>query len=508
MVEHSKQDRFGFFYGAILVLLVGILPMSNTIALRNLLLLALTLLFFFAWLWQWWGRRAGLRIGLHDVPRSVQLWLVYLLLFPLLAVQTQLAWQNLATQWLEIVLAGVVGWGAVLVCGTRGPSLLTLAAANSAPALLHLLLTVVALLGGLSSDFYADPTLATVWQSLRHSNAQASYPALTLQQMLIGFRGVEPMHGNIGYSASQAMVLYCAYILSWARSGRVPRLWLPLLGTALCFLSIFIAQSRGAIIFGVGILLAALVLYTVAAGLGQEPAVADGAPTKPVRPWFSPARLALLVGLLGLFAATHYLWEHDARWRTMADKVSVGLEVADPVTTLCEGVSSEQEQWIRARFAERDPADVEQIILGLKGQDGGRILLLRSGLQLVLDNPRGLDGSRHTFQKLITARCGHEPVLAFSHAHNGWIDLTLALGWAGALLFALAMLTLLRCAWRGVVRNAQDGWSLALVLLVAFWLVRGLADSVYREHFLQMQWLLMLYLYARTRLEKSVAAAG
>ena len=496
-------ERLGGAYAAGFLLLATLLPMSNTIALRNVLLLVLALMFCFDLLRRWHRAPLPELPGLALLPRTVQVWLLYLLLFPLLAVQHQDAWQHAYGEWFEIVLAGWVGWGAAVLCGQRGPSLLALAVANSVPAFFNLLLCVAALRGWLSSDFQAKPTLTTVWTSLMHSNPQASYAQLDLPAVLAGFHGVEPMHGNIGYSACQAIVLYCACLSLPARAGAAPRRWLPIGGIALCVLSIFIAQSRGALLFGLLILLVAAVLYrsraasaAAAATAGSAgPALAAALPR-----WQLLLRAALVVGAVVVVGAALNVIRHDARWRTMADKVEVGLAVPDPVTTLCEGVSPAQEQWLRARYADRDPADVNDILSGLKNQDGGRILLMRTGVQLVLDNPRGLDGSRRTYQELISARCGHPPVLAFSHAHNAWIDLALGIGWLGAALFALAMLTLLRWGWRGMRRDWQDGWSSALLLLTGFWLLRGFADSVYREHFLQMQWLLLMYLYCRSRL--------
>lgn len=138
---------------------------------------------------------------------------------------------------------------------------------------------------------------------------------------------------------------------------------------------------------------------------------------------------------------------------------------------------------------------MDELIAGLKGQDGGRILLMRAGIELVLENPRGQDGSRGSYQKLIEKKCGHTPELAFAHLHQSWMDLALALGWIGAGLFAWLLLSFARTGWRAIDIGNVGGWGFALMLLTSFWFFRGFADSLYREHYLQMQAMLIAYLY-------------
>jgi O-antigen ligase len=122
---------------------------------------------------------------------------------------------------------------------------------------------------------------------------------------------------------------------------------------------------------------------------------------------------------------------------------------------------------------------------------------MRVASQMVLENWRGLDGSRQAFKKLITEKCGHVPVLDFAHAHQGWLDLALALGWLGLFLFATVMLVFLRKGWQSLKEPEIRHWSFALFLVTAFWMVRGFADSIYREHNLEMQFLVISYVYAR-----------
>ena len=68
----------------------------------------------------------------------------------------------------------------------------------------------------------------------------------------------------------------------------------------------------------------------------------------------------------------------------------------------------------------------------------------------MLENPRGLDDSRHAYTKLIANKCGHEPVLQYAHSHNSWVDLALALGWLGMLAFESMMVYFFRAGLSGM----------------------------------------------------------
>lgn len=475
---------------------LAVLPMSNTIALRNLLLFALVcFVLFFTIFW-----RSRLEIlsftGYRHVPLIVVLWIVFLSLFPLWAVQTDVAWQNLRGQWIQSIFAWIVGFGAVLLLGKRGPSIWALALASAFPLAVHLLLYIAAWGGILTGDFYANPSIASVWTAF--SRALNSDAAMTWnwQSIPIGFLGIEPMHGNLGYAACQAIVLISAcFCIAWHDQNKY-RLWRATLFIILCFLSLFIAQSRGAILFGLIMLLTTAVIYFYKCSANSTIKASKQETNKwPILKIGAAAAIGLL--LIAAFQSIR----HQERWYSMADKVEIGLLSEKPLNLLCNGVSSQVEAQIRERFADRDPAYVQVLLNGLKGQDGGRILLMRVGIDLVLENPRGLDGSMHSYQKLIKEKCGHEPTLYFSHAHQGWIDLALALGWVGALLFSWMIICFFRIGFSNMKILVTRPWAIALFLTSTFWMLRGFADEVYREHYLQMQGLMLAYIFGRLLLE-------
>jgi hypothetical protein len=410
-------------------------------------------------------------------------------------VQPEVAWFNLRGQWLESMLAWWLGLTVMAMLGRHAPGLWWLAAVSAFPIGLHLALSALAWLGLLGVSW--PPEMGMLEAAARLGNS-AAHPAQIVWfpgGSLSGFRGIEPMHGNIGYAACVTIALLCACAHKAWGDRDIKGVGLAFFGVALCFVSVLIAVSRGAVIFGALVLLVAAAIALLARSRdAQRGATSQGA-SRAKWPWV----LALCVLGLIVFAGQRS-FEREVRWYSMVDKVRIGWMVPDATEILCNGLSPDAEQQIAAQFSHRGTAYVEELLGGLKGQDGGRVLLVRAGLQLVLAHPTGLDGSRDSFKKLMEARCGHVPMLQFAHSHDAWVDLALALGWLGALIFACLLVSMAVYGWRALRSSEQlRPWGFALLLVAVFWLVRGFADSVYREHYLQMQALLMGYLYSRTR---------
>ncbi len=474
--------------------LVAVLPMSDTIALRNLLLLVLVCLVLFSLIW----RQPGLAVpwvpAWRQVPWVVRGWVIFLLLFPLWAVQRDAAWHNLLGQWLESLLAGLVGWGAVVLLGRRGPSLWALGLASTFALAVLLLLCLAAGLGLLGADFYADPRIVTLWSSISLFHTEGLHPVLRWQNFMEGFRGIEPMHGNLGYTACQAIVLVGVCLcMGWSEAD-MRKVWASGAVIFLSFLSLFIAHSRGAILYGVLMLILTVLIYAWKARRSTDEV--KFSKEEPLGSRWGMRFAAALAVLLFLFVGWQYV-QHDLRWRSMADKVKLAMLSDTPLQLICEGISSQNEARVQNDFAHGDAAYARVLLDGLKDGDGGRVLLMRAGFGLLLENPRGLDGSRHSYRKLVEAKCGHPPAFQYAHSHESWIDLGLALGWMGLLLFALMWGYFLRSGWHHIGQKESRPWAMALLLISIFWMLRGFADSVYREHYLQMQMVLLMYLHGR-----------
>lgn len=484
-----RQKLYFFVFLAYL----AVLPIANTVALRYLLLLVLLGLMTFELMRRKMQPARSWRV-LPLVPGGLLLlWAVYLLLFPAWAAQPTVAWENLRGQWGAALLAWMVGIGGVLLLGRRGPNLWQLGAASAFLVAVHLFIVLLAWAGLLGPRVPADMPLREMLSNLQ-SVLSGSNPWI-LQAFPWGFRGFDPMHGNLGYTANQAVILFMCCLLFFALERRyVAAGWVGL-AVLICFMSVVIAYSRGAVLYGLMMILLAIVVFS----LHFHRPTTDGQITS--RAKGRRGQLVLILFMLAALGSTvMFSFSKDERWHQMSDKVRIAFMIKDPVRFLCEGPDQATLDGMRASMADREPNYVAALIEGLNG-DGARITLMRAGWLLVQDQPLGLDGSRSTYKKLIEAKCGHVPAMVYEHAHQGWLDTALALGWLGGLLLLAVLLAMGWYGWRHLRRPSAGPWALALFLLAAFWFFRGFADSIYREHLLQMQSAVLGYVCARLALE-------
>jgi hypothetical protein len=208
----------------------------------------------------------------------------------------------------------------------------------------------------------------------------------------------------------------------------------------------------------------------------------------------------VMVGVVTLCLVFFYhVVSHNPVWYSMGDKVAIGFQVEKPKDLICEGFTPATSEFVRQQHPDRDDAYVESLIDGLRS-DGGRVLLARVGAELSASNPWGWNGGRDAYQYRIEQLCGHVPAMNFSHAHNAWINLILAVGWVGAILYAWVLFQFAKSGWSALRQEQTWPAGLALLLLSVFWLLRGMVDAVYQEHYLEMQafFLLTLFLLLRS----------
>lgn len=399
---------------------LAVLPMSGTIALRNLVL-ALLLVFTYRRLFRGWRK--------HGLGWPVALWSLYVLLFPLFAQDHTVAWQSLGGQWGRSLLALLAGAGVALTMTgeeqkRRSEIVFLFGVASALPLLIHIFLLGVA---------YWN-TWVIPW----------------------GSWGRESHHADLGYAAGHTVILLGAYLACGKRRFR----WAAVAFVLLSFLSLLIARSRAGLLFA--LLAGAATLVTALLSRGAEQRRGAGG-------W---VLMALLSGGL-LFAVAYKV---DPRWgQSLAQLTSTWN--GDALQIECEG----------GGLAEAPGAP------RVHAGDGSRVILMRAGLELALEHPWGLDGSKQAFQKRLQQVC-EKPAFLMAHTHNGWLDTVLAIGWIGAALYLLLLLYFLQQGWRQRrLGGSLNLWALVLVTSSLFWMLRGMLDTVYRDHMLEMQGFVLAY---------------
>lgn len=421
--------------GLFAAIYLAVLPMADTIALRNVALLALLLCL----VWQFPKIRPEFRLGL-----PILLWAIYLLIFPFIADDHRVALQSLEGQWARGILAMLAGAGTALVLRKK----------NIGSAFYLGLVSSVTLL---------------VFLSL------AAWKALQTGQIPWGYWGRESHHADLGYAAGQAVVLLMTALIAGQRRYR---LWALLL-VACALISPALAYSRAGLAFAVlGGLLVFLAVVLTQAGATRRYVLGGTA-----------ALLLASVAVIGVAVKV------DPRWQDMTVKFAAGF-LGDPILIECEGTASIEAE-ISSRFAPAERA--QRVIAGVRDGDGARVVLLRAGLELAYKHPWGLDGSRQSFQKLLRQECV-TPVLNMAHAHNGWVDTSLAIGWAGVLLYLWVLVYFCAQGLMHLRDNSElSEWALVLIALSIFWMLRAWTDSVFRDHMFEMQGFVLAYALLQVR---------
>lgn len=434
--------NFKFWVAVLAAVYLAVLPMAGTIALRSVSMFALLVLLA----WHFYRQKPA--IGGASIAWSwpILAWAVYLCIFPLFAELHAEAWKSLWTIWFRGLMALLVGAGVAWVLSQepqRGTAL-QLGLITMLPILIHL---------GLVAGRIVE-TSAIPWN----------------------YWGREAHHADLGYAAGHAVVLLAVALLT---GGAKRPLGVVALMVA-CLLSVIVARSRGGVAFsllGLGLVLGA---YFLASG--------------------GVRRMRLLLGLLGVavfaVAALGFAAKNDDRWLRMTDRLGAGFH-GDALQIECEGTQRVEAELVAKYGSGERTSD---LLSSVRDGDGARTVLLRAGLALAVEHPWGLDGSRQAFQKRLKEYCPN-PAIQMAHTHNGWLDTVLALGWFGAALYAWVLISFLRLGIAGLKGDgAVSEWALVLVAISLFWLLRGFADSVYRDHQLEMQGFVLAFAAVSLRL--------
>lgn len=478
---------------------LAILPLANTTALRNLFILMLLLLFVVQWLMKKGGDVYELTT---KIPHVLWLCVLFFTLYPWTSHDSLLAWRAVTGQWGQTLLAWLFGFAFVMSTRNGPTSLKSIALACAFIVMFYffqLMLVLIGLYGSSGHELrhiaIGDTTVAIkrlFFEGLSGWGGGIPFP----------FFGYDVMHGNLGYAGTVVVAL--ASVQYWGKKpNSALQDWGILALILACLTSAVMISSRGALIFDFLMIGSAWLLAK------HTQSHADKAVVKTVNFEESQNRYwHVAVWVIGVTVAIALLGKtiaKDERWQLMTTKMQAGWLVEDPVSYMCHGFKEGEREQILRKLGVSDPETVKKITEGFE-QDAARVLLHQVGWQLVKENPLGIDGSRQSYEKAIAAKCGGQPVNTFAHAHNGWINLALSFGWLGALLYFALLAQMAQQGWKYARAGVALPWSSALFLVAFFWIIRGITDACYQDHYLQMQGVLLGFLYMRTRVEAEVAA--
>ncbi|MEQ1600542.1 MAG: O-antigen ligase family protein [Methylophilaceae bacterium] len=166
----------------------------------------------------------------------------------------------------------------------------------------------------------------------------------------------------------------------------------------------------------------------------------------------------LLVFIIALVA-----YKADPRWQTFTETIPIAWDIDHDL------------RWLHADGTDApitpsgSTVDISQY---------NRIAWLHEGLRMLIQHPWGVDISRSTFHQLELKKFGHAEM---SHSHNSWIDLGLQVGVLGLLFWGGFLLLLIKFGWQAW-KAQQEPLGLALAILVVTFAIRGLLDSIFRDH--------------------------
>lgn len=283
-----------------------------------------------------------------------------------------------------------------------------------------------------------------------------------------GYSGLSISHGDLGYTALQASIFLSIYIFSEKVYSLKKFAGSTLL--LFCFLSPYLAQSRGGLIF---VFLSTLFVTTIFF-LSQNK-------------FFKPKTviisliITVLICILSVKVISMSLSE---KWLNIDQKIEVGL-IGNPILIMCNGTEDIYSD-LHEKKVPITPQLVE-IINDVNAGTASRVTVARAGLQLLFENPMGLYGSKNAYQLAISSKC--EPAIKMSNTHNGWLDLALAIGLPGLVIFLLLYFNYF---WVGVkaFRNKDPHlmmFGIGILATSVIWVFRGFLDATSRDQMLEMQ---------------------
>lgn len=392
------------------------------------------------------------KINWTEALKKIKILIIFFiyLLIQLLFFSTDLAsaFRNFKSEWMHFVIFSFIGIGSGIVLSQykKNTILLVLGLGFAFPLFIHIFLMII--------------------------------KGISITPVPWGRWGINKTHGDLAYASLQASILLIAY-LSYQCKSRIQFIFI-FSTLVICFLSPLIAKSRGGIIFYLLIIFTSVFLFSY---------LSNNLKFKRLY-LFSFIFISLLMGISATIINIYF---DPDRWSNLALKAQVGF-MGDPSSIICKGVEPIENSIINKKglISEQEQIAINSVLDG----DGARVMVARSGIQLIRENIMGINASKQAYQIAISKYCGSIPKIFISHAHNAWIDTSLAIGVIGALILMGYYITLAKFGLKHIIYNNEiNPFSFALFLTAFIWLLRGLLDSTLRDQMLEMQAFILPFLF-------------
>lgn len=264
--------------------------------------------------------------------------------------------------------------------------------------------------------------------------------------------GISDHKANIGYLIALMEPILIADMLSRVFKGNrlIPVAgWVTVVLLVLALFSLITASSRNGIII-------MFMAFVLGAGLMISE----------IRKLYSQKKIIvfILATLMFIFLFAFVAYKTDPRWQNFSETVPIAWDIDHDLL------------WLNGDDASTAPLTPSGKQVDISAYN--RIALAHEGWRMLKAHPWGLEIARDTFHKLELAKYGHAEM---AHSHNSWIDFGLEVGIPGLLLWGWILLILAGFGWKAWSVH-KDTLGLALAVLVIMFAVRGLLDSIFRDH--------------------------
>jgi hypothetical protein len=298
--------------------------------------------------------------------------------------------------------------------------------------------------------------------------------------MPFGYWGIFPHHEMLGYAAVLTILFVGTDFLFY--SATWPRKFLTTVVILLCLFSNIVANGRAGFAFSV---ISVLMLVFFAYYFTKKYSNIS------VRKQFSLAVAVILLGLFAVWTASKY---DSGRWKNTISNLTFGLEIKEPLKAVCDGPQVLKNQLHDSSESNSEiDVQINKVFIG----DASRTLVALASLEVLKKYPLGIDGSKNSYSIAVDLACGHPRYFKLEHAHNGWLNMSFAIGIPGAIIYFLLLLSYTKYAVSFKKEGSRDIYPEAVMLssFAMIWILRAFFDDVHKDHMLQMQGFIMMLLF-------------